>query len=188
VTLGEFSPRKDIWAAGALYEPYVGRWSRLVAGELLKWLSIPAQKDWLVVGCGTGALSQIILEHGRPRAIKGIDASAGFLAHAKAHVESACVTFEVGDARALPIDSASFDAVVSGLLLNFVPQPGRAVAQMARVAQRGGAVAAYVWDYAEKMEMTELLRFKTPMQRHSLGPGETCYKARARPQGSALSN
>jgi SAM-dependent methyltransferase len=147
------SKRKDVWAAGALYEPYVGRWSRLVARELLKWLSIPAQKDWLDVGCGTGALSQIILEVGLPNVIKGIDSSAAFMAFAKAHVESARVAFEVGDAQALPFDSASFDVVVSGLVLNFVPEPRQAVAEMARVARPGGAVAAYVWDYAEKMEL-----------------------------------
>ena len=59
---------KDAWSAGARYEPYVGRWSRLVARELLEWLSISVQKDWLDEGCGTGALSQIILEHGLPHA------------------------------------------------------------------------------------------------------------------------
>src|ERR1700732_3268688 len=94
---------KDAWSAGALYEPYVGRWSRLVARELLKWLSIPVQKDWLDVGCGTGALSQIIFEHGLPNAIKGIDSSADFVTYAKAHIHSARVTFEVGDAQALPM-------------------------------------------------------------------------------------
>jgi ubiquinone/menaquinone biosynthesis C-methylase UbiE len=53
----------------------------------------------------------------------------------------------------LTFDSASFDAVVSGLVLNFVPQPRGAAIDMARVARAGGAVAAYVWDYAEKMEL-----------------------------------
>jgi SAM-dependent methyltransferase len=144
---------KDAWSAGALYEPYVGRWSRLVARELLEWLSISVQKDWLDVGCGTGALSQIIFAHALPNAIKGIDTSADFIAYAKLHVDNARVTFEVGDAQALQIDSGSFDVVVSGLLLNFVPEPRRAVAEMARVARHGGAIAAYVWDYAQKMEM-----------------------------------
>jgi SAM-dependent methyltransferase len=149
----EPSQHKEVWSAGALYEPYVGRWSRLVARELLKWLSIPVQKDWLDVGCGTGALSQIIFEHALPNAIKGIDSSADFIAYAKVHVDSARVTFEVGDAQALPMDSASFDVVVSGLVLNFVPEPRRAVAEMSRVARLGGTVAAYVWDYADKMEL-----------------------------------
>ena len=53
---------KDVWDAGDLYEPYVGRWSRLVAREFLSWLSVPADMDWLDVGCGTGALTQVILE------------------------------------------------------------------------------------------------------------------------------
>jgi ubiquinone/menaquinone biosynthesis C-methylase UbiE len=131
----------------------VGHWSRLVARELLEWLSIPVQKNWLDLGCGTGALSQIIFEHGLPNAIKGIDSSADFVTYAKAHVDSERVTFEVGDVQALQIDSASFDVVVSGLVLNFVPEPRRAVAEMARVARPGGAVAAYAWDYAEKMEL-----------------------------------
>jgi SAM-dependent methyltransferase len=147
------SQRTDVWAAGAPYEPYVGRWSRRVARGLLNWLSIPAQQDWLDVGCGTGALTEVILEQGQPHAVKGIDASAGFIAHAKAHLDDSRVTFEVGDAQALPFESASFDAVVSGLVLNFVPQPQRAAAEMARVARPGGTVAAYVWDYAGKMEL-----------------------------------
>jgi 2-polyprenyl-3-methyl-5-hydroxy-6-metoxy-1,4-benzoquinol methylase len=144
---------KDARSAGARYEPYVGRWSRLVARELLEWLSISVQKDWLDVGCGTGALSQIIFEHALPNAIKGIDSSADFIAYAKVHLNNARVKFEVGDAQALQFDSGSFDVVVSGLVLNFVPEPRQAVAEMARVARHGGAIAAYVWDYAQKMEM-----------------------------------
>src|SRR4029077_177530 len=118
----EPSQRKGVWSAAAFYESYVGRWSRLVARELLKWLSIPIQKDWLDVGCGTGALSQTILEHGMPNVIKGIDSSADFITYAKAQLDNRRVTFEVGDAQTLRIDSASFDVAVSGLLLNFVPQ------------------------------------------------------------------
>ena len=149
----EPSQRNDVWSAGALYEPYVGRWSRLVARELLKWLSIPVRKDWLDVGCGTGALSQIIFDHGLPNAIKGIDSSPDFVTYANVHLDDARVTFEVGDAEALSINSASFDVAVSGLVLNFVRKPRRAVAEMARVARPGCTVSAYVWDYAEKMEL-----------------------------------
>src|SRR6266436_710454 len=104
----EPSPSKDVWDAGVLYEPYVGRWSRLVARELLKWLSIPTQKDWLDVGCGTGALSQIIFELVLPNAIKGIDSSADFISYANAHAGREDITYGVGDAQALPIESASF--------------------------------------------------------------------------------
>src|ERR1700742_2220939 len=120
------SQHEDVWAAGALYEPYIGRWSRMIARELLKWLDIPAEKDWLDVGCGTGALTRIILELGQPAAVKSIDSSAGFTAYAKEQVANARAIFEVGDAQALPISSASFDVVVSGLVLNFLPEPRRA--------------------------------------------------------------
>ena len=57
---------KDVWDSGDAYEPYVGRWSRLVANEFLQWLSVPAGRDWLDVGCGTGALTQTILNEADP--------------------------------------------------------------------------------------------------------------------------
>jgi SAM-dependent methyltransferase len=78
--------RKDVWVAGDLYEPYVGRWSRLVAREFLSWLSVPTDKDWLDVGCGTGALSQVILETATPHAVMSVDPSAGFIDYAKTRI------------------------------------------------------------------------------------------------------
>lgn len=149
----EQSQRREVWTAGDHYEPYVGRWSRLVAREFLEWLAVPETKDWVDVGCGTGALTQTILTHNDPRSVRGIDSSPGFIEHAKARVSGACVQFEIGDAQALPIDAATFDVAVSGLVLNFVPQPLRGVLEMARVVRPGGVVAAYVWDYAGKMEL-----------------------------------
>ena len=121
------SERNDTWAAGNLYEPYVGRWSRLVAREFLAWMSARPAADWLDVGCGTGALTEIILERQQPRWVKGIDPSAGFVEHATAHVTDPRASFEVGDAQALPLASAQFDSIVSGLVLNFVPKPALAV-------------------------------------------------------------
>src|SRR5215203_5349191 len=100
---------KDNWAAGDLYEPYVGRWSRLVAKDFLQWLDLPAQLDWLDVGCGTGALTQTIVQQMRPRSVTGIDPSAGFVGYAKTRVNEPTVTFDVGDAQSLPVDSARFD-------------------------------------------------------------------------------
>src|SRR5215831_106089 len=149
----ERSQSRDLWTAGSLYEPYVGRWSRLVARELLRWLLLPAGKDWLDVGSGTGALTRIILEDAFPNLVTAIDPSAGFVEYAETQIATARVSFKIGDARALPINSASFDAVVSGLVLNFVPEPQLAVAEMVRVVRPGGMVAAYVWDYAGKMEL-----------------------------------
>ena len=148
-----FSKPKDSWTSGDKYEPYIGRWSRLVAREFLKWLAIPAGGQWLDVGCGTGALSQTILQFAKPAKIKGIDRSEGFVAFAKEHTQDNRVHFEVGDAESLNADSGTFHAAVSGLVLNFIPHPDRAVAEMTRVTRSGGVVAAYVWDYAGRMQL-----------------------------------
>ena len=148
--------RKDTWAAGDLYEPYVGRWSRKVASELLAWLRLPPHLSWLDVGCGTGALTQVILDRALPASVVGIDPSAAFIDHARGHISDPRASFDIGDAQDLPVETNRFDAAVSALVLNFVPKPEAAVAQMARAVKPGGTVAAYVWDYAGKMELMRL--------------------------------
>ncbi|MBT2321308.1 class I SAM-dependent methyltransferase [Variovorax paradoxus] len=145
--------RTDTWAAGDLYEPYVGRWSRQVAKELLDWLRVPPQSAWLDLGCGTGALTKTILDQAEPASVLGIDPSAGFIDHARGHITDPRASFEIGDAQGLAAAPGRFDAAVAALVLNFVPDPGLAVAGMARAVRPGGTVAAYVWDYAGKMEL-----------------------------------
>jgi SAM-dependent methyltransferase len=145
--------KKDNWASGDLYEPYVGRWSRLIAQEFLKWLDRPVGGHWLDVGCGTGALSQSILNICNPQVVKGIDRSEGFVTYARSKVIDPRVTFEVGDAQSLPVDSNHYDLAVSGLVLNFVPEPAKMISEMTRVVNGDGVVAVYVWDYADKMQL-----------------------------------
>ena len=147
------SEARDAWDRGESLERYVGRWSRLVAREFLAWLAVPPASRWLDVGCGPGALAETILGHAAPIGVDGVDLSAGYIAYAREHVRDPRARFEVSDARTLPSPPASYDAVVSGLLLNFVPEPDRAVAEMVRVVRPDAAVAAYVWDYAGKMEL-----------------------------------
>lgn len=144
---------QDVWASGSAYESYVGRWSRLVARDFVGWLGLPADSRWLDVGCGTGALSQTVLALAAPQSIVGIDPSDGFLAEARRMTNGPRVAFHVGDARALPVDAGAFDAVISGLVLNFVPDMPKAVSEMARAARAGATIAAYVWDYAGEMQM-----------------------------------
>ena len=144
---------KDNWANGNLYERYVGRWSRPVARKFLQWLAVPAGGQWLDVGCGTGALSQTILEVSEPARITALDRSEAFVAFASSQITDERVRFEVGDAGALRSDIGPFDAIVSGLVLNFIPQPDQALTEMKRVTRKGGVVAAYVWDYAEGMQL-----------------------------------
>jgi SAM-dependent methyltransferase len=145
--------RHDNWAAGELYEPYVGRWSRLVAQEFLKWIDVPTGSQWLDVGCGTGALSQTILNACNPQIVKGIDRSDGFVAYARDKVHDPRVAFELGDAQALPVESNTYDVAVSGLVLNFVPQQEKMISEMTRAVKAEGVVAVYVWDYADKMQL-----------------------------------
>jgi SAM-dependent methyltransferase len=147
------SDKHDAWAAGEAYEPYVGRWSRLVAREFLAWLHVPDSSDWLDIGCGTGALTDVIVSSASPRSVIGVDPSDAFVAYASDHITSPAATFRVGDARELPVGDGSVDAAVSALALNFVPDPARAAAEMTRVTRPGGIVAAYVWDYAGRMDL-----------------------------------
>ncbi|MEP7286512.1 MAG: class I SAM-dependent methyltransferase [Chloroflexota bacterium] len=147
-------PRQtEAWGNGATYEPYVGRWSRLVAPPFLAWLGVSSGKRWLDVGCGTGALTQTILQRADPVHVKGIDRSEGYIAFAQDHMHDERVQFEVGDAIALPVETGTYDATISALVLNFVSKPIQAVEEMARATKRGGIVAVYVWDYAGKMQL-----------------------------------
>ncbi|MEV6964668.1 class I SAM-dependent methyltransferase [Hamadaea sp. NPDC051192] len=143
----------DVWSAGDAYEAYVGRWSRAVAAIFVPWLGVRPNARWLDVGCGTGALTAAVLILAEPASIVGVDSSAGFLGTARNRVADPRAEFYLGDARELRLASSAYDAVVSGLAINFVPEPGAALTEFARVAKPGGVVAAYVWDYAEGMEL-----------------------------------
>ena len=142
----------DSWDAGDPYEQYVGRWSHLAACEFLAWLNLPPSLRWLEVGCGTGALTAAISERCRPARLIGIDPSEGFLAKARVRLGSKA-TFRVANALDLPVQDAEADVVVSGLVLNFVPDTASGLAEMRRAAIPGGTIAGYVWDYAGKMEL-----------------------------------
>jgi SAM-dependent methyltransferase len=143
----------ESWTAGEPYERYVGRWSRKVAVPFLTWLAVGAEARWGDVGCGTGALTETILRQNDPASVTGLDRSAGYVAHAQACLQEPRVRLVVGDAAALPWEIDAFDATVSGLMLNFLPDAGVAVREMIRVTTPGGTVAAYVWDYSGGMEM-----------------------------------
>jgi ubiquinone/menaquinone biosynthesis C-methylase UbiE len=121
----------DVWERGASYEPYIGRWSRLVAKVFVNWLQLPARGRWVEVGCGTGALTETILTLARPASVHAVDASEGYVAFARRTIADDRVRFEVADARRLPCEDSTSDAAVSGLVLNFVPEPERMAVEMA---------------------------------------------------------
>jgi SAM-dependent methyltransferase len=142
----------DSWNTGDPYESYVGRWSRRVAEEFLAWLDLPPSLRWLEVGCGTGALTSAIVERCRPSQLIGIDPSEGFLTKARTRLGSKA-SLLLANALDIPVPDAQADVVVSGLVLNFVPDIHAGLAEMRRAAIPRGTIAGYVWDYAGKMEL-----------------------------------
>jgi SAM-dependent methyltransferase len=145
-----------MWSDADAYEQYIGRWSRLVAAEFVDWVAVPDGAAWLDVGCGSGALSQAILARGAPSAVLGIDPSRTFVEDAERSTDDARARFLVAGAGQVPAPDETFDAAVSGLVLNFVPDVAEALGEMRRVTRADGLIAAYVWDYAGRMD---LLRF-----------------------------
>jgi trans-aconitate methyltransferase len=139
----------DGWTSGDAYEAYMGRWSRPVARSFITWLEPKRSAHWLDVGCGTGALTRMISERCEPASVIGCDPSESFIDHARNHFPDARVSFVRGSFEDLPTRQGGFDVIVSALVLNFVPEPDRAVASMLKRLCQGGVAAAYVWDYAE---------------------------------------
>lgn len=142
----------DNWTAGDAYESYMGRWSRPLGRAFVTWLGVPAGARWLDVGCGTGALTSAICERAEPAAVTACDPSDSFVAHARKTPRDARVSFVVAGVETLPGEPGSFDCVASGLALNFMADPGRAVALMKERLRRGGVLAASVWDYRDGIE------------------------------------
>ncbi len=142
----------DNWTAGEAYESYMGRWSRPLARTFVGWLGSRPGADWLEVGCGTGALTSAICELAQPASVVACDPSESFVVHARNALPDSRASFVVAGAEAPPGGPGVFDCVVSGLVLNFVADPARAIGLMRDRLRVGGTVAAYVWDYASGVE------------------------------------
>jgi ubiquinone/menaquinone biosynthesis C-methylase UbiE len=130
------------------YEKFMGQWSRVAGRLFLDWLSLPKNLKWLDVGCGTGAFTETIQQTCAPAEIVAIDPAPAQIAYAQSRNTAAGAKFQVVDARSMPFEDDRFDFAVSALLLNFIPDREKAVAEMRRVVRPGGIVAAYVWDFA----------------------------------------
>jgi SAM-dependent methyltransferase len=141
------------WAGADEYEAYIGRWSRPVAVAFLDWLAMPPGQDWVDVGCGTGALSGAILERTNPASVVGLDPSVDFVDLARRRVADPRARFAVAFADDLPLESGSAQVIVSGLVLNFIPDLAAALAEMRRIDVPGGTIAGYVWDLAGRMDI-----------------------------------
>jgi len=131
---------------GAGYERYMGNWSQRVGTVFLDWLAAPSGLKWVDVGCGNGAFTELIVERCAPTEVRAIDPSEDQLAFARSRPGARLAKFDSGDAMALPFAADTFDVAVMALVIFFVPDPRKGVAEMVRVVRPGGVVAAYAWD------------------------------------------
>jgi SAM-dependent methyltransferase len=131
---------------GAAYEQMMGIWSRLAGEIFLQWLAPPPKLQWIDVGCGNGAFTELLVERCAPSEVQGIDPSEGQLAFARTRPSGRVAKFQQGDAMALPFPPKRFDAAIMALVLVFVPDPRKGVDEMVRVVRPGGIVATYMWD------------------------------------------
>lgn len=131
---------------GAAYERAMGVWSQLAGRVFLDWLAPSSGLRWVDVGCGNGAFTELLIGRCAPSEIQGVDPSEAQLTFARARPGARGARFLQGDAMALPFDNARFDVAVMALVIFFVPDPAKGVAEMARVVCSGGVVATYAWD------------------------------------------
>jgi SAM-dependent methyltransferase len=131
---------------GAAYDQGMGRWSLIAGNVFLDWLAPGTGLRWIDVGCGSGAFSELIALRCAPTESQGVDPSDAQLAFARTRPATRNAVFQVGDAMALPFPADRFDAAVMALVIFFVPDPAKGVAEMVRVVRPGGIVAAYAWD------------------------------------------
>ena len=138
----------ELFSDGAAYERMMGRWSRVAGKSFLDWIELPSRLRCLDVGCGNGAFTEVLIARCAPAFVVGLDPSKQQIAHARQRLGAKAAEFRVGDAQALPFADRSYDAALMALVIAFLPNPARAVAEMARVVRPGGWIATYMWDIA----------------------------------------
>lgn len=131
---------------GSAYERFMAPWSRSAGALFLDWLEPASGRTWVDVGCGNGAFTELVLAKAAPSSICAIDPSQAQIEFARKKIVDKPVDFIVGDAMALPFADARFDVAVMALVLFFVPDARKGVAEMVRVTRPGGTVASYTWD------------------------------------------
>jgi SAM-dependent methyltransferase len=137
--------KKNFFADGEAYDRTMGRMSRVAGDKFLEWLSLPNGLHWLDVGCGTGSFTELILDRNAPSAITAIDPSEEQIAYTRKKSTAGRVDYRCGDAMSLPFGANEFDVAVMALVVQYIPDPAKAMAEITRVVRPEGTVAAYVW-------------------------------------------
>ncbi|MGE0753034.1 MAG: class I SAM-dependent methyltransferase [Variibacter sp.] len=142
------NPGDSFFKDGAAYERLMGRWSQLAGEAFLDWIAVPNGLRWLDIGCGTGVFTEELIKHGSPASVVALDPSAEQVAFARNRPGATMAEFQVGDAQALSLADNAFDIAAMALVIHFLTDPAKALAEAARVVRPGGWVVSYVWDYS----------------------------------------
>src|SRR5215467_8972865 len=132
---------------GAAYERFLGRWTTVLATQLLDFAEFPPDGPLLDLGTGTGSLAVAMAMRCPSRRIVGIDIAEPYIQHARSRTTAPLLSFEIGEAARLPFGPGAFSGAAAQLVLNFIPNAEAAVREMRRVTRRGGRVVAAVWDF-----------------------------------------
>lgn len=136
-----------VFSDGEAYELVMGRWSRLVGESFLDWMDVPPGLRWADIGCGNGAFTELILARCVPSSLVGLDPSPGQIAHARSRPAAHQIDYQVADGQALPLADDGVDIAVMALVIAFIPDPAKAVAELARITRPDGWIATYMWDF-----------------------------------------
>ncbi len=142
-----------MFSEATAYEHFMGRWSRELAPLLVRFVGVHDGDAVLDVGSGTGALTEAVTRVAPSSHVIGVDPAAAYVAFAQSRHPGDMVGFEIGDAQQLRFAGGRFDRTLSLLVVNFIPDPAKALDEMIRVTRAGGTVAAAVWDYGGDMGM-----------------------------------
>jgi ubiquinone/menaquinone biosynthesis C-methylase UbiE len=149
---------QSFFTDGEAYERMMGRWTQAAGAMFLDWLAMPPGLRWLDAGCGTGAFTELLVARCAPREVAAIDPAADQIAFARSKPIAKQVKFQIGDSQSLPFASDEFDAATMALVITFIPDPQKAVAELKRVVKPGGTIGTYMWDFMGKRFTQQPLR------------------------------